>query len=91
MLTRYEITARHPDGRTYLVGYTPRKSRPGLLVAMRKFGAEIIDKLAVAEDDEITWATAPTPRAFTGDWIIAFTGRTQRDARMEGEHPFIAA
>ena len=91
MITRHEITARHPDGRTYLVGYTPRKSRRGLLSAMQNVGGPMIEKLDIGEDDEITWATQPTPRAFTGDWTIAFTGRTQRDARMESEHPFIAA
>ena len=90
MITRYEITAHHPDGRTYLVGYTPRKSRRGLLSAMQNVGGPMIEKLDIGEDDEISFATKPAPRALTGEWIIAFTGRTQLDARSEGEHEFIA-
>ena len=53
MITRYEITARHPDGRTYLVGYTPRKSRRGLLSAMQNVGGPMIEKLDIGEHDEI--------------------------------------
>lgn len=90
MITRYEITATHPDGRAFLVGYTPRLSRPGLLAAMQNVGNAIVEKLAIGDDDALTFGTKPRPHAKTTGWMIGFTGRTQRDAKQSGELPFIA-
>jgi hypothetical protein len=89
--TRYEITARHPDGRAFLVCYTPRVSRPGLLKAIQHVGRHILEKLTVGENDVMTWHTKPHVHCRTSGWEIGFTGRTQRDAIMSGEMPFIAA
>lgn len=90
MITRYEITAVHPDGRKWLVGYTPRKSRPGLLAAMRNVAAPLMNKLPIGDADKIEWGTKPLPWASVSGFKIAFTGRTQLDAQREGELPFIA-
>jgi hypothetical protein len=89
--TRYEITARHPDGRTFLVCYTPRVSRTGLQLAMQNVGDRLVAALPVGENDEMTWHTQPRAHCKTSGWEIGFTGRTQRDAIMSGEMPFIAA
>lgn len=89
-MTRYEITATAEGKQTFLIGYTPRLSRPGLLDAMRKHGDAIIAKLGIGDADEITWASKPRPHALTSGWKIGFTGRTQNEARTLGEHPFIA-
>jgi hypothetical protein len=35
-MTRYEIAARHRSGHKLLIGYTPHKSRPGLLAAVQR-------------------------------------------------------
>lgn len=90
-ITRYEILARHKDGRSFLIGYTPRLSRSGLLAAMQKQGDAIVAKLKISESETLTFGTKPRPFALTGDWRIAFTGRTQLDAKREGEMPFVAA
>lgn len=91
MITRYEITARHPDGRTFLIGYTPRVSRPGLRAAMQKHGSTIVLRLPVLPDDQMTFATLPRIHAKCSGWTIGFTGRTEVQSRQEGEHEFIAA
>lgn len=89
-MTRYEITAEAEGRPTFLIGYTPRLSRLGLLDAMRKHGGAVIAKLGIGDADEITWHTQPRPHATTAGWRIGFTGRTQAEARTLGEHPFIA-
>lgn len=81
MITRYEIAAKHPDGRAFLVAYTPRVSRPGLLAAMRQRGEAIVAKLAIGESDIMTWHTKPRVHCECSGWIIGFTGRTQLEAR----------
>ena len=87
--TRYEIAATHPDGRRLLIAYTPRVSRHGLLAAMRHNAGAVIAVLGIGDADTITWGTQPRPHAITCGWRVEFTGRTQRDARSEGELPFV--
>lgn len=88
-ISKYEVAARHPDGRQFLVGYTPRKSRPGLLATMRGVGQQLIDKLPIGETDEMTFATKPTIHANVSGWWIGFTGRAKKIAKQDGEHPWI--
>ena|ERR1044072_9784657 len=87
--TRYEIVAERDSDRL-LIGYTPRKSRHGLLAAMQHVGQAIIERLNVGENDEITWQTKPYIHAITSGWRIGFSGRTERDAILSGELPFVA-
>ena len=83
--TRYEITARHADGRELLVVYTSQKSRNGLLKAIRGNAGVLF-----AEDEIYGPIFArPLPHMRCGDWLIAFSGRTQRQAYSEGERPFV--
>ena len=91
--TRYEITAVHTDGRSFLIAYASGSpSRYRLLSAMQSKGDTIIAKLEIGETDQITFGTKPRPHAKVNGWTIAYTGRTQRDVRSCGdEHAFIAA
>lgn len=91
MITRYEIAAKHPDGRAFLVAYTPRVSRPGLRDAMVQRGAAIIEKCGIGETEELVWITKPRIHCGIGDWYIGFTGRTQLEAKSSGSLPYIAA
>lgn len=87
--TRYEVAATHPDVRRVLIGYTGRKGRAGLcgLITDRRERAEAIVKLCGAE----TFHTAKRARdgATCGEWKINFTKRTQREAYIEGELPYV--
>ena len=80
--TRYELAAIHPDGRRMLVGYTEKRSRAGLLGMVRQRGAKFTDATGA---DSITFGKRATDGATAGDWIVAFTGRTQREAYIAGE------
>ena len=88
--TRYEIVAEHAEGKRYLVGYTARKSRYGLLRAMQNVGNALIEQCQIGESDKISWHTRPHPHCFTSGWCIGFTGRTQRDTILTGEPPYVA-
>jgi hypothetical protein len=52
-MTRYEIAARHPNGHKLLIGYTPHKSRPGLLATVQKHEPEINAVLGIGGSEEI--------------------------------------
>ena len=83
--TRYEITARHADGRELLVVYTSQKSRHGLLKAVQGNASVLF-----SDDALFGPITAkPLPNVRSGEWTIAFSGRTQRQALNEGERPFV--
>jgi hypothetical protein len=87
--TRYEVTAKHPDGREILIGYTSRKGRQGLceLVSARTERATAIVYLCKA--DTYHTAKRAADGMTCGQWTIRFTGRTQRDAYMEGEREYV--
>jgi hypothetical protein len=90
MITRYEITATHSDGRAFLVAYTPRLTRPGLLHAIQVRSEAIVAKLGAAVGDRFDVHLKPRIHATLAGWTIGFTGRTQHEAKMAGELPFIA-
>jgi hypothetical protein len=97
-ITRYEIIAKHEQtGKIWLIGYTPRKSRPGMLAAMRNVGDAMIAKLELTDETAMSWsrrcnrfAAGVNPCCHVGQWHVFFSGHTQRDCRG-CEHPFIAA
>jgi hypothetical protein len=55
------------NGRTVLIGYTPRRSRPGLLAAMRKHGEQLVEFLRPGEHDSILLDGYP-PYFVIGEW-----------------------
>jgi len=87
--TRYEAVLTLPDGRKWLVAYCGRKSRAGLLAAVRERGKAILARLpAEAADGDLLWKGGRF--VFTGGTTIAWSGRTQRDAICNGELPYVA-
>jgi hypothetical protein len=97
--TRYEVVVerrsgivreRHVDAQVILLGYTMRKSRQGLLEVCRRNGQQVIDVLGITADDHLIPAKkAADGFVIGGSWQVRFTGRTQRDAIIEGEHTFV--
>jgi len=83
--TRYELVAVKGD-RTVLVTYTSQKSRDGIYSSAQHRG-EALAKLTGTET--ITFAKKAKDGAEMNGWKINFSGRTQRDAICNGEHPFI--
>lgn len=94
----YEI-AIGTEGQTYLLAYTPRLSRSGLLSALWAFartrpaGAintyfnvpeRDLEKQPVYEKLGYRWGV------HVGPLHIRFTGRTEREALIQGELPWIA-
>ena len=88
--TRYEVILTngggYPQGQLLLVGYTPRRSRPGLLEVMRQHGDAIIAVTGLS-DRHIPVYTPSTKTYHLGfdGWSVTFSGRTQIDAQDHGE------
>lgn len=77
--TRYELVLQRGTER-FRLSYTQRKNRAGMIDAIRRNGAELVE-LTGAQDFKLE----PGPAAVLGDWRISFSHRTQRDAIKEGE------
>lgn len=90
-LTCYEVTAKHPDGREYLIGYLHRTTKRGLFDLIRKRGQWIVNGLGLADDASFTLSESVSrrPVARIGDWRIGLTGRTERDSISSGETPLL--
>lgn len=85
-MTRYEIAARHTDGRAFLLCYLARKTRVAIIDAMLDRGPAVAAALGI--DKDLSWTWLPKSKEYAcGGWRIGFTGRTQRDALQEGELP----
>lgn len=85
--TRYELIAQHPDGRKLLVRYC-RQGRRGLWDAITKDDGTQLCRVLGA--DHIHFAKRAADGGTMGAWTIRFSGRTQRQAIIEGEHTFYA-
>ena len=85
--TLYELTAEGPDGSRLLVAYCSPRSRSSLLRALR---ARALDVVRVTGAEEFTPAKRAADGVTVGAFTVRFSGRTQRDAYLAGEHPFIA-
>jgi hypothetical protein len=77
--TRYELVLQRGAERLRLC-YTGRKNRHGLIDAIRRNGAELV-QLTGAE----AFKLEAGPAAIMGDWRLSFSGRTQREAIIAGE------
>lgn len=86
--TRYEVEMVATDGRKWLVQYTSQKSRTGLLAAIRKVGESILAVGGASLPDHFKLTTCQAVE-FGNGWIIRFSGRTQREAYLGGELPFV--
>ena len=81
--TRYEAVLTLADGRRFLVGYSPRHSKAGLLAAIQRVGPAILAKMPdLTDEHRMTWKAAGFD--FGNGARVAWSGRTQRDAIMSG-------
>jgi len=96
--TLYECVAKHrTTGQTVLIMYCAKsKSRffAGVSANESSRGLQLIK---LTGSDRIEYAVAPEVKRLwsqfigtMGDWLIGFTGRTQRDCILGSEQPFIA-
>lgn len=86
--TRYELIAT--DGtQMILLCYSVRRSRQIILETLRKHGPAILQLVNAKEDSAITFEKPASRGVRIGNWAFRFTGRTQREAIIAGEHPFI--
>jgi hypothetical protein len=86
--TRYEVEMVASSGFRYLIAYTARRSFRGLLDVVRQRGAVILRVLGLPEDTRVERDGAGALR-FPDGTIVRFSGRTQRDAIVFGELPFV--
>jgi|DEB3_MinimDraft_2_1074329.scaffolds.fasta_scaffold36395_1 hypothetical protein len=90
--TKYEIAARHPDGRAFLIAYAARLSNVTLTKAIHLRGEHVVAKLGISGDTQFTPKRQPRPHTQLGEWWVGFTGRTMHDVEMDGKPlPFIGA
>ena len=89
--TSYEIEAVTPDGRRGLVCYTERHSKRGMRDAMHDRAVPLLAWLGAPSGLEMTVERGRADIALSDGSVVRFSGRTQRDAIMSGELPFIGA
>jgi len=83
--TRYEALLVGPEGQEILLGYTSRKSRRGLLEMLRRHPDDVL--AFVQRDGTVSYGRQTIN--FSSGWRAVFSGRTERDAILLGEKPFI--
>ena len=81
LYTRYEVVLARQTGEKVLVGYTGRKSRKGLLNALRRHPDAVIE--LVGGENVATFTKEGL--SFSSGWTAKFSGRTERDAILQGE------
>lgn len=83
--TKYEVILTHKNYTSILLRYTGRKSRRGLIDAFDQCLSEVA-RLTGCKTAECVGDKIVTDN----HWIVRFSGRTQRQAIINGERPFIA-
>lgn len=88
--TRYEVVAEHTtDRRRVLICYTSSHSQRGMRRAITDNGHRVIDGLGLSQDAAL-YPNTPASAGFRLEsWHVAFSGRTQREAIIAGELPFV--
>ncbi|MCM8809901.1 MAG: hypothetical protein NC934_07030 [Candidatus Omnitrophica bacterium] len=91
--TRYELILQTPSGKKYLVVYTPKRNYKGILDAIHENGSEkgkkILKILNLPENTTIKKDEKYKGFIFPDGSRMYFSGRTQKDAILSGELPFI--
>jgi hypothetical protein len=82
--TLWELVLKHADGRIWLLGYCDRKTRAMLyrVVCKHAEALAVLTGTSVLDLDGQAGAMA--------EWVVAWSGRTQRDCYVEGVHQYIA-
>jgi hypothetical protein len=83
--TRYELALTRGN-ESYLVVYTSRRNRAGILAAIRDRAKRIVE---ITKSENLVFAKRAADGAMVGEWKLYFTGRTQREAYLNGTLPFI--
>lgn len=86
--TRYELIGTNGQ-QTLLICYAMRPSRRTVLEALRKYGKTVLRIVNAGPEALLTFGKPAKLGASIGTWKFYFSGRTQRDAVVEGEHPFV--
>ncbi len=76
--TRYEIVLSNGSS-SYLVAYTSRKSRHGLMHCVREHGPAIL-RITNLSESAVFRFNGPIAELGENNWTVRFSGRTQRDA-----------
>lgn len=87
--TRYECIAENAAGEKMLLAYSMQTGRRSLLDCAQKHGPQLIAWLKIGPDASLEFLKPANRGAQIGPASLRFSGRTQRDAIIEGEHPFI--
>lgn len=83
--TAWEVALIAADGRLYRIGYSERK---GKTAAYRIFTANIAAIAPLIDDADGEWNAKQQAFVSPTGWKVGFfTGRTKRDAIIEGELP----
>jgi hypothetical protein len=83
----FELMAVNDEMLKVLVGYTPQRSKIGMLKMIQKNGENWAPRLTGIEINFIKNGNKG-PTARMGQFTVFFTGRTQREALLEGELPW---
>jgi len=83
--TRYELAAIRGDQKI-LISYTSRPNRRGIWDSLYARAAAVV---ALTGVDIAKPAGKSSKGLIMGDWSIRFTGRTQREAIIGGELPYV--
>ena len=76
--TKYELVITNGQ-QTYLVRYCIRKGKTQLIHAIRERGAHLLAICKLDDSAEFKFTT-PESAVLGSEWIVKFTGRTQKDA-----------
>lgn len=84
--TRYEVIAEYAGG-SWLVGYTARTGKGGLMAVVRRNDCELIERLEVGEEStcSVSGGRLGARLDMSHGAVVRFSGRTQREAIISGE------
>lgn len=86
--TAYELVATSGD-RSVLVAYSQSQGRSALLKCLRHREQAVVSLFNEGADPNVTFGKKASDGATVGAWTIRFSGRTQRDAIINGELPYV--
>lgn len=87
--TRHELVLSHADGRKYLLCYVVNSARRNTIFSIVSERAKDLIRVVGVENPIIHFAKRKADGATIGEWKVAFSGRTQRQAIIEGELTYI--
>jgi hypothetical protein len=91
--TSYEVELALPDGRRMLVCYTQRRSLAGLREVIRGRWEPLVRAVGIPGSPIHDTPVMRDGRAykFENGSVVRFSGRTQREAIISGELPYIGS